>query len=224
MTNAVLFDFSGTLFRLDYSTDALAAMLAGQTLEVTGAELLRRITTPAGIHSGLTPEQEADWLARDLDPAAHQRANIAVLQVAGLPAEVAATFYGGMLDAASWRPYPDTADVLRLLREHGIPVGVVSNIAWDIRPCFERVGIADLVDEYVFSFEHGVEKPNEKIFRIACERLGADPTDVLMIGDSEEADGGARAIGCRFALVESLPVEERPDALLSVIRAELQIG
>lgn len=224
MIDAALFDFSGTLFRLDYSTDALAAMLDGHVLDVSSSELLRRITTPAGIHAGLTPEQERDWLNRDLDPLAHQRANIAVLQLAGLPADVAVAFYGGMLDAASWRPYPDTADVLRLLRERGIPVGVVSNIAWDIRPCFERVGIADLVDEYVFSFEHGVEKPNEKIFRIACERLGADPARVLMIGDSEAADGGARQIGCRFAHVEALPVAERPDALLSIIRAELGAG
>lgn len=219
--DAVLFDFSGTLFRLDYSADALAAMLDGHPLAVPVGELLRRITTPAGIHAGLTPEQERDWHNRDLDPAAHQRANIAVLQVAGLPAELAAAFYGGMLDAASWRPYPDTADVLRLLRERGIPVGVLSNIAWDLRPCFEQVGIADLVDEYVFSFEEGVEKPNAKIFRTACERLGADPARVLMIGDSEEADGGARTIGCRFAKVEPLPVGERPDALISIIRAEL---
>jgi hypothetical protein len=34
-----------------------------------------------------------------------------------------------------------------------------------------------------------------------------------MVGDSEEADGGARALGCGFLLVDPLPTSERPDAL-----------
>ncbi|MER6873126.1 HAD family hydrolase, partial [Amycolatopsis sp. NPDC000673] len=33
-----------------------------------------------------------------------------------------------------------------------------------------------------------------------------------------EADGGARALGCQFALVDPLPTAERPDALLGVLR------
>ncbi len=34
-----------------------------------------------------------------------------------------------------------------------------------------------------------------------------------MVGDSDEADGGARALGCGFALVDPLPTGERPDGL-----------
>ena len=40
-----------------------------------------------------------------------------------------------------------------------------------------------------------------------------------MVGDSEEADGGARALGCRFALVAPDPVADRPHALLDAVRA-----
>ena len=44
------------------------------------------------------------------------------------------------------------------------------------------------------------------------------PARALMVGDSEEADGGARALGCEVAIVDPLPTAERPDALLSALR------
>lgn len=40
-----------------------------------------------------------------------------------------------------------------------------------------------------------------------------------MVGDHEELDGGARALGSAFALVPPEPVTERPDALLTALRA-----
>jgi len=74
------------------------------------------------------------------------------------------------------------------------------------------------VDAFVLSFEEGVVKPDKEIFAIACERIGVDPAETLMVGDSEEADGGARALGCEFALVDPLPTADRPDALLTALR------
>lgn len=62
-------------------------------------------------------------------------------------------------------------------------------------------------------------KPEPEIFKTAIERLGVSAEETLMIGDSEEADGAAREIGCAFALVEPLPTAERPDALLGALRA-----
>jgi hypothetical protein len=38
-----------------------------------------------------------------------------------------------------------------------------------------------------------------------------------MIGDSEEADGGAAKIGCAVAFVDPLPVGQRPTALVEVL-------
>jgi HAD superfamily hydrolase (TIGR01549 family) len=93
---------------------------------------------------------------------------------------------------------------------------VVSNIAFDLRPAFAAAGTA--ADEYVLSFEVGAIKPDPAIFRIALQRLGVDPADALMVGDSEEADGGARAVGCAFALVDPLPTAERPGGLLRALR------
>ena len=40
-----------------------------------------------------------------------------------------------------------------------------------------------------------------------------------MVGDSDEADGGARALGCRVALVDPLPTRERRDGLIAALWA-----
>ncbi|PRC55969.1 haloacid dehalogenase, partial [Mycobacterium sp. ITM-2017-0098] len=36
---------------------------------------------------------------------------------------------------------------------------------------------------------------------------------------SDEADGGARALGCAFALVDPLPTRERTDGLVAALGA-----
>lgn len=74
-----------------------------------------------------------------------------------------------------------------------------------------------MVDSCVLSFEVGSVKPDPRIFRAALEELGVPAESALMVGDSAEADGGATALGCRFALVDPLPTVERPDALLRVL-------
>jgi FMN phosphatase YigB (HAD superfamily) len=40
-----------------------------------------------------------------------------------------------------------------------------------------------------------------------------------MVGDSEEADGGALAVGCRFALVDPVPTAQRPTGLIAAIES-----
>jgi FMN phosphatase YigB (HAD superfamily) len=69
----------------------------------------------------------------------------------------------------------------------------------------------------VLSFEVGVVKPDAAIFETALSRLGVDAAHAVMVGDSDEADGGARAVGCGFALVDPLPTVERPDGLRTAL-------
>ena len=39
-----------------------------------------------------------------------------------------------------------------------------------------------------------------------------------MIGDSDENDGAARQLGCDFALVDPLPINDRPTGLVAALR------
>jgi HAD superfamily hydrolase (TIGR01509 family) len=74
------------------------------------------------------------------------------------------------------------------------------------------------VDEFVLSFEVGAAKPDRRIFTTALERLGVAADEALMIGDSEENDGAAREVGCSFALVDPLPIADRPTGLIDALR------
>jgi HAD superfamily hydrolase (TIGR01509 family) len=79
------------------------------------------------------------------------------------------------------------------------------------------IGAADHVDEFVLSFEVGAIKPDAAIFETTLGRLGVEPAHAVMVGDSDEADGGAGAIGCGFILVDPLPTSQRPDGLASAL-------
>ena len=211
----VLLDFSGTLFRLEPDLDGLVDHAGRRLAGEEQAEVMRRLTAPVGQPGGLPERMRADWERRDLDSKLHRELYLAVLSGSGVGNPE--FLYDRMLTAAAWQPYPDTVDTLKALAEKGIPVAVISNIAWDIRPVFERAGAADLVAEFVLSYLEGAVKPDPRLFTVACERLGLPPEDVLMIGDSKEADGGAARIGCAVAIVDPLPVDQRPAALLEVL-------
>lgn len=220
--DAVLFDYSGTLFRLEEDESWFRGMeLDGEdNREVDGhvqAELMRRLTAPTGRSVEMTPEAYQAWVNRDLAPHLHREAYLHVLRKSGLARHHAESLYGRVIDPASWTPYPDTARVLRTLRERGVKTAIVSNIAFDVRPAFEAIGATDDVDEFVLSFEVGAVKPDPAIFQTALDRLGVQGARAVMVGDSEEADGGAVAVGCGFRLVDPLPTAQRPDALVKAL-------
>ena len=92
-----------------------------------------------------------------------------------------------------------------------------AGIVADLRPVFRTHGLDATVDAFVLSYEHGIQKPSPALFRIACDALGQDPQNVLMVGDDRSADGGATAIGCAIHFVDHLPVDRRPDGLRPVL-------
>lgn len=219
-----MFDFSGTLFRLEEDDSWFAGMQLDGDLEgeVDGhvqAELMRRLTAPTGRSVHMTPEALHAWVNRDLAPHLHREAYLHVLRESGLARHHAESLYSRVINPASWTPYPDTVDVFEELRQRGLKTAVVSNIAFDVRPAFERIGIAGDVDEFVLSYEVGAVKPDPAIFQTTLDRLGVAGEHALMVGDSDEADGGARSVGCGFALVDPLPTAERADGLISALRA-----
>ena len=217
--HAVLFDYSGTLFRLE-EDDSWFEGIQVDEREVdvhVQAELMRRLTAPTGRSVEMTPQAYQAWVNRDLEPHLHREAYLHVLGQSGLADHQAVTLYERVIDPASWTAYPDTAEVLKGLHRQGIKTAVVSNIAFDVRPAFEAIGAADDVDAFVLSFEVGAIKPDAAIFEAALGQLGVAAEDAVMVGDSEEADGGARVLGCGFLLVDPLPTTQRPDALRTAL-------
>lgn len=225
MIKGVMFDFSGTLFRIEPVPEWFDSL----GLDLPSAErdtAIDRLTAAGALPGGPPPRHApAGWQDRDLSAARHRAVYTAQARSALLPTvpadradALAAVLYERHRAPDAWRPYPDAEPVLKQLRQHGVPVAVVSNIGWDLRPVFVRHGLDEYVDAYLLSFELGAQKPDPRIFEAACERLAVDPAEALMVGDDLPADGGATALGCAFHPVQPLPVEQRPDALLPVLR------
>ncbi|GAC51416.1 MULTISPECIES: HAD family hydrolase [Gordonia] len=220
---AVLFDFSGTLFRFEARDDWFVDLLddAGEAfVPERQADIIRRMVAPVGLPEGIEGDDRTAWERRDLDPELHRVGYLALLRTVGMSnAGHANSLYDRVLDPESWVPFADTVEVLTRLADTGVPIGIVSNIAFDLRKVLALHGIDHLVDAYALSYEVGAIKPEPRLFRAALDPIGVPAGDVLMVGDSEKADGGARALGCSFALVHDVPPADRPTALLDAVAA-----
>ncbi len=79
--------------------------------------------------------------------------------------------------------YPDVLPALETFR-HRYTLGLISN--GNSYP--ERCGLDGVFRFVVFAQDHGVEKPDPEIFRIALQQAGCSPEQLLHIGDSLKND------------------------------------
>ncbi len=209
---AALFDFHGTLAQVEEPVTWVvgAAAACGVDLGDDEARGLARALVAAGRAGGplparIPPGVRAAWDRRDLTVEDHRSCYTALAAtvasgIDGLPTAL----YERLLTADGWRCYADTLPVLGELRRRGVPVVVVSNIGFDLRPVTAALGIDALVDGYALSYEVGSCKPEPRIFRAACAAVGVDPADAVMVGDTP-ADAGAVAAGCRCLILPASP-------------------
>lgn len=218
----VLFDFSGTLLRVEPVASWLGGVLADAGLTLPAAEFQRcaaRLEEAGALPGGanprvVPPHLERLWQERDRSAAQHRAAYTGLARQVPLPADgLYEALYDRHMTPAAWRPYPDARRVLAALHERGLPMAVVSNIGWDLRPILRAHGLEPYLRACVLSFEHGVQKPDPRLFRTAVAELALEPREVLMVGDDKRADGGAAQIGCAVHFVEHLPAEQRPRGL-----------
>lgn len=91
-------------------------------------------------------------------------------------------------------PHPDALAALASLREAGVPVQVISDCSPETPPLWSESPLAEFVPDPVLSCAVGMRKPDPAIYALACARLGADPREVVYVGDgdSEELPGAQR--------------------------------
>ena len=109
--------------------------------------------------------------------------------------------YDDATTGKAFTPFPDTLRCIDTLTAMNVPMGVVSDIGWDVRRPFVHHGIANRFKVFVPSFAHGCEKPDRRLFQAACDVLGVSFDEVLMVGDNVERDGGAANHGMRTYLL-----------------------
>ncbi|MBE0608671.1 MAG: HAD-IA family hydrolase [Dehalococcoidia bacterium] len=141
----------------------------------------------------------------DTSSAIHRAQSLLQLERAGIAKDLAVAIYerDGTPDANF--PYPDAAGVLRRLHNAGAKVAVVSDVHFDLRAIFDQYGLREYIDAWVFSFQHGVQKPDPTMFRLALDALEAAPDEALMVGDRAERDGGSTDAGIAALILPAVP-------------------
>ena len=199
---AVFLDAGGTLIHLD--GPFILAALAEQGLVRDAAAFARadraaRSAVAAWLHSGRPSDDRTRWKLF-----AHT-----LLTELGCDDAVAAAVRGAVAShneaARLWsRTEEGTAATLDRLRERGYILGVVSNSNGRVAEMLANAGLAPHLDFVIDSANVGVEKPDPRIFRIACEQAGVTPAEAVHVGDIYEIDVlGARSAGVTPVLLDT---------------------
>jgi HAD superfamily hydrolase (TIGR01549 family) len=214
--DAVLFDFAGTLFapqpaarQVELAAEKLGVVLTPRECELL-AERFLDAGMPGGPYPDSIPEQlRALYEQRDLTPEFHRAAYLALMSTVDAPAGLAAAVYDRVRVADGWIAYSDTDHTVYSLIDRDVPIGLVSNVGFDLRPILSAHGMDQLARHATLSFEHNVAKPSPEIFRLALASLNAQAENTLMVGDHPHADGGASALGIRTLILPMSPPGSR---------------
>lgn len=101
------------------------------------------------------------------------------------------------------RLFSDVVPALAVLRELGMPMGVVSNFGTHLRGMLHRLGLRDYFDFVIVSAEVKVAKPESRIFDLAVCRVDRPRHRLLYVGDHVGDDvEGARGAGLDAVLID----------------------
>jgi 2-haloalkanoic acid dehalogenase type II len=132
-------------------------------------------------------------------------------RLAGVPETRAADLLRGMGEQLG--PWPEAPEVLRHLSER-VPIGVVTNCSEELgRRAAARVGVR--FDAVVTAEAAGAYKPGPEPYRLALERLRAQPARALFVAGSPGDVTGARGAGMNVCWHNrlQLPLGEREPPL-----------
>jgi putative hydrolase of the HAD superfamily len=198
MIRVVTFDAANTLIRL--------AVPVGQTYAAVARRFGADLDPDRLEQSFIRAWTEAGSLADELGPRADDGRSwwhdlvIATLALAKYRVDPFDPYfdavYAEFTRPGVWKLVPGAAELLSALTRSGLRLGVVSNFDRRLYAILTNLDVLSRFDHVVISSEVGADKPSPRIFGEALRRFQVDPTEVLHVGDEEEADGvGARAVG-----------------------------
>lgn len=79
--------------------------------------------------------------------------------------------------------YPETISVLKILKNNGLKLGLISNSAFNYKSPFYKLGLDKYFDIAIFSFEVGLQKPDPEIYKLLLDNLNIRPDEAIMVGD-----------------------------------------
>jgi 2-haloacid dehalogenase len=126
-------------------------------------------------------------------------------------------------------PWPDTADTLRRLREHGVRVIALANFSPHmLRANADNARLTGLFDALVSTDDNRTYKPDPRAYRLGMERLQLPKEEILFAAFGGWDAAGAKAFGYPTVWVNRFnqPAEElgfRPDHISSDLSSLLAL-
>jgi putative hydrolase of the HAD superfamily len=115
-------------------------------------------------------------------------------------------------------PRPDAVQTLARLKDQDYRIGLLSNCSIEIPILWPETAFAGFIESPVFSSRERLKKPDPRIYRLACRRLGMDPEGCIYIADGENHELRAAAeVGIRPVLLRT-PLRENRGELLREAR------
>jgi putative hydrolase of the HAD superfamily len=174
---AVFIDFGGVIMRTE---DKGPRTRQAERLGMTSRDLEKIIFESESSQRASTGEiqEEAHWqaVAEALGVSRQEADNI-----------TSAFFSGDRADAT-------LLDFMRSLRPER-KVGLISNAWSGLRAFIIRQKFDDVFDEMIISAEVGLIKPDPRIYRLALEKLGAQPEESVFLDDVLVNVEAARTVG-----------------------------
>lgn len=111
-------------------------------------------------------------------------------------------------------PYHETIDIVRILKDAGWPLYLLSNFSMEKFKLIEhKYPVFGWFDDRIISGEHKVVKPDPEIFHITLKRIGWKAEECLFIDDSSANIETAQRLGFQTILFQS------PTRLLADLRS-----
>ncbi len=204
---AVIFDLGGTLVHWPNWEEAAPTKwsFAYDALRVAGGD--RAWPERELFVAAMRDAEKAHWERVDREhwsgpPTGLVSEGFRRLDVLVSEAELIATMDGYAKAVEGWSSvFPDSREALVLLRERGYRLGLLSNTWWAAQwhnADIAAHGLADLLDELVYTSDLPHSKPHPSVFAEIAGRLGVEPAACVMIGDRQIDDvSGAKAVGMR---------------------------
>jgi putative hydrolase of the HAD superfamily len=135
----------------------------------------------------------------------------------GLVMEGMEAFYAVLLEKREL--VPGAKEMLEDIQARGYAIGLISDVAWGLTSDFpmrdmKHYGLDEFFDDFVFSTDVGIRKPNPRIFKLAMFNIGAKAEESIYVGNNLQADiKGALGVGMTAVLKRS-DFYEHDDAIV----------
>ena len=85
-------------------------------------------------------------------------------------------------------PYPETVEVLKKLRANHKLILFCNADSISVNQVLDKFDLREVFDEIYFSYELGLIKTDKLFFKTILNKIGLEPADCLLVGDSIQSD------------------------------------